>query len=110
MAHTGSIPGERAGDSAENVGAANGRAPDLILEPIQVLFLDVDGVLADGGIWLGEGLELKRFAARDGAAAFVAVRAGLRLVIVTFRESEAVRRRAAELQIQALQGVKDKGK
>jgi 3-deoxy-D-manno-octulosonate 8-phosphate phosphatase (KDO 8-P phosphatase) len=90
--------------------AANGRAPDLISEPIRVLFLDVDGVLADGGIWLAEGLELKRFAARDGAAAFVAGRAGLRLVIVTFRESEAVKRRAEELQIQALQGVRDKGR
>jgi hypothetical protein len=33
-------------------GHDHGRAPDLIAEPIQVLFLDVDGVLADGGIWL----------------------------------------------------------
>jgi len=86
-----------------------GRAPDLIQEPIQVLFLDVDGVLADGGIWLAEGLELKRFAARDGAGAFLAHRAGLKLMLVTFRESEAVKRRAAELGIEALQGVREKG-
>ena len=86
-----------------------GRASDLIQEPIQVLFLDVDGVLADGGIWLAEGLELKRFAARDGAGAFLAHRAGLKLMLVTFRESEAVKRRAAELGIEALQGVREKG-
>jgi len=89
--------------------SVEGRAPDLISEPIQVLFLDVDGVLADGGIWLAEGLELKRFAARDGAGAFLAHRAGLKLILVTFRESEAVKRRATELGIEALQGVRDKG-
>lgn len=86
-----------------------GRAPDLIAQPIEILFLDVDGVLADGGILLAEGLELKRFAARDGAAAYIAHRAGLKLVLVTFRDSEAVRRRAAELSVEALQGVREKG-
>jgi 3-deoxy-D-manno-octulosonate 8-phosphate phosphatase (KDO 8-P phosphatase) len=88
---------------------AAGRAPDLISRPIEILFLDVDGVLADGGILLAEGLELKRFAARDGAAAYIAHRAGLKLVLVTFRDSEAVRRRAGELSVEAMQGVRDKG-
>jgi len=86
------------------------RAPDLLARPIEVLFLDVDGVLADGGIVLAEGIELKRFAARDGTAAAIAHRAGLKLVLVTYRDSEAVRRRAAELKIEALQGVRDKAK
>jgi 3-deoxy-D-manno-octulosonate 8-phosphate phosphatase (KDO 8-P phosphatase) len=86
------------------------RAPDLLVRPIEVLFLDVDGVLADGGIVLADGIELKRFAARDGTAAAIAHRAGLKLIIVTYRDSEAVRRRAAELKIEALQGVKDKAK
>ncbi len=86
------------------------RAPDLLAEPIEILFLDVDGVLADGGILLAEGLELKRFAARDGAGAWIAARAGLPLVLVTYRESEAVRRRAAELDMEALQQVRDKAK
>ncbi len=87
-----------------------GRAPDLLLRPIEVLFLDVDGVLADGGIILAEGLELKRFTARDGAAAYIAHRARLRIVLVTFRDSEAVRRRAAELSVEALQGVREKAR
>jgi 3-deoxy-D-manno-octulosonate 8-phosphate phosphatase (KDO 8-P phosphatase) len=85
-------------------------APDLIARPIEVLFLDVDGVLADGGILLAEGIELKRFSARDGAAAYIAHRASLRVMIVTFRHSEAVRRRAEELSVEALQGVRDKGR
>jgi 3-deoxy-D-manno-octulosonate 8-phosphate phosphatase (KDO 8-P phosphatase) len=95
---------------ARESASAAGRAPDLIEEPIAVLFLDVDGVLGDGGIYLAEGIELKRFAARDGAGAFLAHRAGLKLMLVTLRESEAVRRRAEELAIEALQGVRDKGK
>ena len=97
------IAGARAG---EPVPA--GRAPDLITRPIEILFLDVDGVLADGGILLAEGIELKRFTARDGAAAYLAHRAGLKMVLVTFRDSAAVRRRAAELSVEALQGVRDK--
>lgn len=86
------------------------RAPDLLARPIEALFLDVDGVLADGGILHGDGFELKRFAARDGAGAMIARRAGLPIVLVTYRDSEAVRRRAAELEIEALQGVRDKAK
>jgi len=97
------IAGARAGEPV-----APGRAPDLITRPIEILFLDVDGVLADGGILLAEELELKRFTARDGAAAYLAHRAGLKMVLVTFRESAAVRRRAAELSVEALQGVRDK--
>jgi len=75
---------------------------------VRQLFLDVDGVLADGGIVLGEAGELKRFAARDGMAAHLARRGGLRLHIVTFRDSQAVARRAGELGIEATQGVRDK--
>ncbi len=76
--------------------------------PIRCLFLDVDGVLADGGIHLGEVGEIKRFSARDGTASFLSRRAKLKLMLVTFRDSEAVRRRAAELGVEAVQGVEDK--
>jgi 3-deoxy-D-manno-octulosonate 8-phosphate phosphatase (KDO 8-P phosphatase) len=65
-------------------------------------------VLADGGIHLGEAGELKRFAARDGTAAYLAHRGDLKLMLVTFRTSEAVRRRAQELGVEAAQGIDDK--
>jgi 3-deoxy-D-manno-octulosonate 8-phosphate phosphatase (KDO 8-P phosphatase) len=90
----GQVPGRE--------GRAAGR------RPIRILFLDVDGVLADGGIHLGEQGETKRFAARDGTASYLSKRADLRLALVTFRDSEAVRRRAAELGVEAVQGVSDK--
>src|SRR5437868_2255234 len=62
---------------------------------------DVDGVLTDGGIFLGdvagERLEFKRFDIQDGLGVVMLRMAGLRVGIVTGRVSESVRLRAAEL-------------
>lgn len=67
---------------------------------IRVLVLDVDGTLTDGGIYYDStGNELKKFAAKDGAGLMIARAAGIRVVICTGRECEAVRRRAADLKI-----------
>lgn len=61
--------------------------------------MDVDGVLTDGGIILGSnGIELKVFNVQDGAGVTMARRAGLKVGILTGRESEAVTRRAEELR------------
>ena len=63
--------------------------------------LDVDGVLTDGGIYLGdvagERLELKRYDIQDGMGVLLLRMAGIRVGIVTGRVSESVRLRAAEL-------------
>jgi len=72
--------------------------------------MDVDGVLTDGNLVLGESGESKIFHARDGLAVSVARGAGLTFAIVTGRESAAVRIRAEELRIEILmQGCRDKG-
>jgi 3-deoxy-D-manno-octulosonate 8-phosphate phosphatase (KDO 8-P phosphatase) len=69
-------------------------------ERIKLLIVDVDGVLTDGGIILdNEGNELKRFHVRDGHGIKMLMRAGIEVAIVTGRESEVVKRRAAELGI-----------
>lgn len=69
-------------------------------ERIRLLIVDVDGVMTDGGIILDDkGNELKRFHVRDGHGIKMLIRAGLEVAIVTGRESEVVRRRAAELGI-----------
>jgi 3-deoxy-D-manno-octulosonate 8-phosphate phosphatase (KDO 8-P phosphatase) len=71
---------------------------------IKMLILDVDGVMTDGGIILGTGsMELKRFDARDGMGIALAKAAGLRIGILTIRDSEAVRKRAIELGIEEVQ-------
>ena len=80
------------------------------ISEVRLFAFDVDGVLTDGGIYLGTGgFEMKRFNAQDGAGIAVAKRSGYPVIIITGRESEAVARRCEELKIQHLyQGVKDK--
>ncbi len=79
------------------------------IEKVRLIAFDVDGVLTDGGIYLGENGETKRFHVQDGLGLSLARCAGLSIVWITGRKSEAVRRRAAELQIdECHQSIKDK--
>lgn len=77
---------------------------------IKLLAMDVDGVLTDGRIILGNaGEELKAFNVHDGLGITLAHQAGLHTAIITGRESELVRRRGGELKIRDIyQKVADK--
>jgi 3-deoxy-D-manno-octulosonate 8-phosphate phosphatase (KDO 8-P phosphatase) len=67
---------------------------------IKLIAMDVDGVLTDGAIFLGNnGEELKAFNVHDGMGITLAHQAGLYTAIITGRESEIVRRRGEELKI-----------
>ncbi|MDP6276477.1 MAG: hypothetical protein QGF69_06165, partial [Candidatus Marinimicrobia bacterium] len=67
---------------------------------IKMLISDVDGVLTDGSIYKGaNGEELKRFNVTDGAGSAIARTAGLELVLISGRHSEATSVRAAEMKI-----------
>lgn len=83
---------------------------DRRLAGVQLLLLDVDGVLTDGGVTFDDqGVESKTFHIRDGLALRAWQRAGLRAGIVTGRTSRVVDRRAAELGIEIVrQGIDDK--
>lgn len=75
--------------------------PDL--SEIKLLVLDVDGVLTDGRIMLtGSGDEIKAFNVRDGAGMKYWKRAGGKLALITGRGSDAVKRRAEELDVDHL--------
>ena len=78
--------------------------------PIRALFLDVDGVLTDGRIYLdGRGHELKVFNTKDGHGMRKAAAAGIAVCWISGRRSPATARRAKELGVPyCLQGVKDK--
>ena len=78
---------------------------------IRLLVLDVDGVMTDGGINIDEhGKETKRFHVRDGLGLKMLMSAGIDVVIISGRKSEAVEQRAKDLGIREVyQGVKDKG-
>ena len=87
-------------------------APDIDrrLAAVQLLLLDCDGVLTDGGItWSDDGVEQKTFHIHDGLGIRAWQRAGGRTGIITGRSSRIVDRRAAELGIEFVrQGVDDK--
>lgn len=77
---------------------------------IQLLILDVDGVMTDGRIVMNDlGQEIKFFNVKDGHGIRLLLKAGIDVAIITGRESETVRRRAADLQIPMVyQGIRDK--
>lgn len=77
---------------------------------VRLLALDVDGTLTDGRIYYGsKGEEMKAFNIRDGLGIGLLQRAGLKVAIITGRQSEIVSERALELGITAvLQGRADK--
>lgn len=78
-------------------------APE-VARRIRIVGLDVDGVLTDGGIYLGSvgesPHEFKRYEIQDGLGIYFLRRAGLRVAFVTGRVSESVRLRARELEIE----------
>jgi 3-deoxy-D-manno-octulosonate 8-phosphate phosphatase (KDO 8-P phosphatase) len=78
-------------------------APELARR-IRLLMLDVDGVLTDGGIYLGateagERIEMKRYEITDGLGIRLLRDAGIEVAIITGRESQSVTIRAEELGI-----------
>ncbi len=77
---------------------------------IELLVLDVDGVLTDGRIMFSpEGREFKVFHVRDGAGMKYWKRVGGKLAIISGRGSRAVTHRAKELHVDAVRlNVKDK--
>lgn len=91
---------------------------------VDLLILDVDGVLTDGRLYYDDsgglsnadasrppagGSGMKAFYAQDGAAIKMLQAAGIPVAIITGRQSEATARRASELGIAyAYQGVEDK--
>ena len=70
------------------------------INPIQILILDVDGVLTDGGIIMDdEGRETKRFDVRDGHGLKILMRCDVEIILLTGRTSRVVEHRASDLGI-----------
>ena len=70
---------------------------------VNVLLVDVDGVLTDGRIVYAEyGDELKFFDVQDGAGMVFWHRVGLKSAIISGRTSKLVKRRAKEMKVDFL--------
>lgn len=77
---------------------------------IELLCLDVDGILTDGKLYfLSSAVEAKAFHIRDGLGLKMLMNGGVRTAIITGRKSEAAQTRAAELGMTYFyQGVEHK--
>jgi 3-deoxy-D-manno-octulosonate 8-phosphate phosphatase (KDO 8-P phosphatase) len=86
--------------------------PELLLQAqgIRVAFFDVDGVLTDGGLYFSEsGEALKRFNTLDGQGLKLLQQADITPVVITGRDSPALRLRLKALGIvHARFGTEDK--
>ncbi len=89
---------------AKNVAAPSEGIDPQVASDIRLVVLDVDGVLTDGGIYVGARpgqapIEFKRFDIQDGLAVKMLRWAGIDVAIVSGRVSEATAHRAEELGI-----------
>jgi len=77
-----------------------------LAQRVKFVVLDVDGVLTEGGIYLGDvdgrRMEFKKYDIQDGLGILMLRWAGIRVGIITGRVSESVALRAAELKVDDL--------
>lgn len=79
------------------------------VDEIRCLVLDVDGVLTDGRIYYGDAGPLRAFDVQDGIALTWFRKQLGPVAVITGLESEAVRKRAADLRVEhVVQGSRDK--
>lgn len=83
---------------------------DAQLARIRLVITDVDGVLTDGGLYYDASGEcLKRFHVRDGLGMRMLEECGVRVAVLSGRNSAALRSRVADLRLALCDfGVKDK--
>lgn len=99
-------PGRRS--VSEAVVHASHTLPGEVARRIKVVVFDVDGVLTDAGVYLGEtsqgeAVELKRFDIQDGLGLKFLEAAGLTVVLISGRVSPATTVRARELELEVHQ-------
>ena len=91
-------------DAASSSQPALSFGPELLLaargpgDGIAAAIFDVDGVLTDGRLYIGEsGETFKAFSTLDGHGLKLLALGGIVPIVVTGRDSPAVRRRVADL-------------
>lgn len=90
--------------------------PELLLTAqggglgVKAAIFDVDGVLTDGRLFIGEqGESFKAFSSLDGHGLKLLAQGGIMPLVITGRDSPAVRRRVADLGLaHAVYGAQDK--
>lgn len=72
------------------------------LRRIRLFLCDVDGILTDARVHMGDGIELKSFDVRDGFGLRLLQRHGIRVGWISHRPSQPTTQRAEELGIDFL--------
>ena len=91
-------------------------APELLLQAqgphgaMRAAIFDVDGVLTDGSLFIGDqGEVLKVFSVLDGQGLKLLMQGGITPIVISGRDSPALRRRVADLGLpHAVYGAADK--
>ena len=79
-------------------------------QKIKLVIFDVDGVMTDGSLFIGDdGQEYKMFNTQDGLGMRLLKKSGVKLAIITGRNSNSVLIRAENLEVDYFyQGISDK--
>ena len=95
------------GNTGDRASSASERA-----RSVRLMVFDVDGVLTDGRLYFSDaGEEAKAFSSRDGQGIKLLLENGIRVGLITARNSRIVDRRARELGIELVrQGASDKAR
>src|SRR5436309_1654014 len=72
------------------------------LQRVKLFLCDVDGVLTDASVFMGGGIEYKRFNIRDGLGLRLLQRCGVKVGWISARPSDATKQRADDLKIDFL--------
>ena len=92
----------------ESALQASGTIAREVAQRLRLVVFDVDGVLTDAGVYLGETasgeqVELKRFDIQDGLGLKLLEAGGLKVVLISGRVSPATTVRGAELELDVYQ-------
>lgn len=80
------------------------------MKNIKLVIFDVDGVFTNGSLYLGEkSIEIKAFQTHDGLGIKMLQQSGVKVAIITARQSQLVKQRMKALGIKYIfQGAKNK--
>jgi len=101
MSDVQGLPGAETGRL--EVQSRVGRDLAARLAAIELLVVDCDGIMTDGGLYYGaEGEALKVFDARDGLGLMLLRAGGIARAVLTGRDSPMVARRCRDLRFEAI--------
>lgn len=80
------------------------------LKSIEMLSLDVDGVLTDGGLYYtDDGHQMRKFNVKDGMGIVQVIKAGIEVCIISASKADVITKRASDLGIKhVFPGAEDK--